>query len=196
MLQRERDTANAAATVDPLTGLLNRRGFQQTADALLEKPAHGYWSLALLDLDQFKTINDTFGHAAGDRVLVDFAEMLGHGLQERDMVCRLGGEEFAILFDANSPDDALAHCERLRAQFSDEPSVVEGEQIPHKVSIGLAIHNRARTDHISLERLMRRADEALYRAKRAGRNRVILCDEDDGSETDVVLELRLGSKSG
>lgn len=195
MLQRERDSANAAATADPLTGLLNRRGFQQTADLLLETSAHGRWCLALLDLDQFKVINDTFGHGAGDRVLVDFADMLRDGLAERDMACRMGGEEFAILFDAQSPEDALARCERLRSRFSHTPTLVDGQEIPHKVSIGLATHDRRVTERMSLERMLRRADEALYRAKRAGRNRVIVCEEDQMPETDIVLELRLGGKS-
>ena len=195
LLQRERDTANVAATVDPLTGLLNRRGFQQTVDAILQIPAQGRWSLALLDLDHFKVINDTFGHGAGDQVLVDFAELLRDSRQEQDMVCRMGGEEFAILFDASSCTDALAHCERLRARFADNPTIVDDQVIHHRVSIGLASHDCTVAGAISLDLMLRQADEALYRAKRSGRNRVVQSEEDDLPKPDVVLELRLGAKS-
>lgn len=195
LLRQERDTANAAATADPLTGLLNRRGFQQTAEILLQTPAEGRWCLALLDLDRFKAINDTFGHGAGDQVLVDFAELLRDVCREQDMVCRMGGEEFAILFAAPAAADALERCDRLRARFSEEPSISDDKLITHNVSVGLATHDTSIAGPASLERLLRRADSALYRAKRAGRNRVILCEEDEKPEPDVILQLRLGAKS-
>ena len=195
LLQRERDTANVAATVDPLTGLLNRRGFQKAVDALLQIPAQGRWTLALLDLDHFKVINDTFGHGAGDQVLVDFADLLRDSRREQEMVCRLGGEEFAILFDASSSSDALAHCERLRAQFADNPTIVDDQIIKHRVSIGMTTHDCTVAGDISLDRMLHQADEALYRAKRSGRNRVVVSEENDLPEPDVILELRLGAKA-
>jgi len=192
-LQQERDRANVAATLDPLTGLLNRRGFQKAAAGLLGTPARGCWCLAVLDLDRFKVINDAFGHAAGDRVLVDFADLLRALVADGDLVCRMGGEEFAILLNASTPAEARALCERIRSRFASEPSRVDDRRVEHCVSIGLAAQDPEEDHGLTLDRMVQHADEALYCAKREGRNRVVLHGDDADPAAGMALDLRLGA---
>ena len=157
---------------DPLTGLLNRRAFRERATAMLgglaaaERPA----AILMFDIDRFKGVNDTFGHAAGDRVLAAFARVARRELRGRDVIGRLGGEEFAVLLPDHREDEALAIAERLREAFAGE--VVElgdGRRVSTTVSAGVAGADPAPP---TLDLLLSAADRALYRAKRAGRNRV------------------------
>lgn len=159
------------ASHDPLTGLFNRRAFADTAHTLLNAlaQAHQPAAMLMLDVDRFKRINDTHGHAAGDKVLNQFAQIARSQLRESDVIGRLGGEEFAVLMAATSPQEALAMAERIRLAFADTPIQLEGEtQLNATLSIGIAFATHAPT---TIERLLSDADRMLYQAKDAGRNR-------------------------
>ena len=146
-------------------------GFEVQAAQVLADDSVGRWWLALLDLDRFKSINDTFGHAAGDEVLRDFASGLRRLSRQADVISRIGGEEFAILFPAPSAEDAVRYCERIRMDFAANPTVFKARRISHFVSIGLA-SGEGGGQGPGLTDLIHRADEALYAAKRNGRNRL------------------------
>lgn len=167
------------ALTDALTGLYNRRYFDTHFETQIRHAAETGKSLALLmlDLDRFKTINDTHGHNVGDEVLRETARRLAGNLRTVDMVARFGGEEFAIVMPDTSPEIALTAAERLRARIGDTPFTVSSdvaEEITVTTSIGLAVASR----HPDATDLLKRADYALYAAKRAGRNTVHLFPED------------------
>lgn len=157
--------------IDPLTGIANRRAFLQDAEAQLQRQMIEPRPMAvlLLDLDNFKSINDRFGHAIGDRVLQMFAEV-GSGCMRRfDIFGRLGGEEFAALLVDTSRERALAVAEQIRSSFVEVTGMVEGKPVVATVSIGVVISYDAVLD---LSALLAQADHALYRAKDNGRNRI------------------------
>ena len=157
--------------IDPLTGIANRRAFLQDAEVQLKRQMTEPRPMAvlLLDLDNFKSINDRFGHAIGDRVLQMFAEV-GSGCMRRfDIFGRLGGEEFAALLVDTSRERALAVAEQIRSSFVEVTGMVEGKPVVATVSIGVVISYDAVLD---LSALLAQADHALYRAKDNGRNRI------------------------
>jgi diguanylate cyclase (GGDEF)-like protein len=157
--------------IDPLTGIANRRAFLQDAEAQLKRQMTEPRPIAvlLLDLDNFKGVNDRFGHAIGDRVLQMFAEV-GSGCMRRfDIFGRLGGEEFAALLVDTSRERALAVAEQIRSSFVEVTNVVDGKPVVATVSIGVVISYDAVLD---LSALLAQADHALYRAKDNGRNRI------------------------
>lgn len=160
------------ANRDGLTGLLNRRHFMASAEAELKR-AERYGRpvvMALADLDFFKSLNDTHGHAAGDRVLQAFAQLMRDSVRSTDLIGRYGGEEFAFLFPESGVEQASALVERFRHRFATEPVLLEsGVSVRVTVSIGLADAS-GRPLGIAL----RDADQALYAAKRGGRNRVVV----------------------
>jgi len=161
----------AAALIDPLTGIPNRRAFLEEITALSERHKHNPCPVAVLlaDLDHFKSINDRFGHAVGDRVLQIFAESAGAKLGPNDLIGRLGGEEFAlVLCDANV-DRGLSVADSIRLSFEDAASEIGGEAIGGTVSLGMVIAENGLFD---VPALLAQADEALYAAKENGRNRV------------------------
>ena len=160
-----------ASLIDPLTGIANRRAFLQDAEAQLKRQATEPRPMAvlLLDLDNFKSINDRFGHALGDRVLQMFAEVGSGCMRRYDIFGRLGGEEFAALLVDTSRERALAVAEQIRSSFVEMTSVVDGKPVVATVSIGVVISYDAVLD---LSALLAQADHALYRAKDNGRNRV------------------------
>ena len=126
-------------------------------------------ALMLLDLDNFKSINDRYGHAIGDRLLEIFAEVASSCLRRIDLFGRLGGEEFAALLHDSTRDRALAVAEQIRSCFAAATREVEGRSVDGTVSIGIVIAYEAALD---LSALLAQADHALYRAKDAGRNRI------------------------
>tara|TARA_R110001592_G_scaffold4318_11_gene24352 strand:- start:5172 stop:6287 length:1116 start_codon:yes stop_codon:yes gene_type:complete len=156
------------ADTDSLTGLANRRYFINEAQRriTLLGPGHKV-GIALIDLDNFKSINDVHGHAAGDKVLEGFAEIARKSLRDEDLVARFGGEEFVILLD-NSDLATLHQCvERIRTGFAQTCFSTTGEKLHCTLSAGL---NLVGFDE-NLEDRLKQADEALYRAKETGRNR-------------------------
>ena len=162
-----------AAMVDPLTGIANRRAFLQDVGALAKRhmdnprPA----AVLLIDLDHFKSINDRFGHAIGDRTLELFAETAQKNLRASDLLGRLGGEEFAAVLYDTSEEQALQMAERLRIAFEQITQNVEGHEVCATMSVGL-VHCQA--PMLDVPSLLAQADQALYFAKERGRNRVEL----------------------
>lgn len=155
-----------ASITDALTGLANRRAvFDRFAGGRMA----GGTGIILFDLDDFKSINDRFGHEAGDRVLRQFAAILRENIRAEDMAARMGGEEFAIVLLRTSPEMAVLVAERVRLMFAAIPTRVEGLRIFSTVSAGVAVSEE---DAEELDTLLRVADKGLYLAKNAGRNRV------------------------
>ena len=178
-IQRLRESLRQSVTfsmIDPLTGLYNRRYLFTHGRAMVEEAAQRGRALSVLvmDLDYFKKVNDTWGHDAGDAVLQETAKRLSKQVRKLDVVCRIGGEEFAVLLSGSDGRMARMVAERLRCAIASKPFKIpteEGEKDLHiTISIGLAsFENRNDT----LEVLLKRADDALYQAKQQGRNRVI-----------------------
>jgi diguanylate cyclase (GGDEF)-like protein len=160
-----------AAMVDALTGISNRRGFlSASADlAKRQKDDPQLAAVMLIDLDNFKLVNDRFGHAVGDRVLQVFADVAVNAVRPSDVVGRLGGEEFAaILYNVGS-ERAIVIAERLRSSFAEASRVVDGHDVGATLSIGLVYTEDRDFD---VPELLVQADQALYRAKEHGRNRL------------------------
>ncbi|HUL56216.1 MAG TPA: diguanylate cyclase, partial [Usitatibacter sp.] len=169
--RRERDVARHLARRDGLTGALNRRAAQERLDEAFELSRRHGSPLAVffLDIDHFKSINDTYGHAAGDAVLIAVSQRIASQLRASDVVGRWGGEEFVALLPGASPEIARAMGERIRRAIEAEPVIVEDARVAVTVSVGVAMLDASNKDSADLVHL---ADEALYRAKEKGRNRV------------------------
>jgi two-component system, cell cycle response regulator len=163
-----------AAMRDGLTGAYNRRFFEEELSRALAHAARhkNALSLLLLDLDHFKLINDSFGHPAGDAVLREVATRLSDAIRHEDVLCRVGGEEFAVVARSTSAESALVLGDRLRARVAGAPINYRQHVISVTTSIGIAEFDPAR--HGTPDLLLRVADNALYRAKEAGRNRTCL----------------------
>src|SRR5690606_31734712 len=164
------------ANHDFLTGAWSRRAFFEFATRELTRARRMQRSLSLLvfDVDHFKRINDTHGHAAGDRVLVEIVARTELEIRSMDYIARMGGEEFAVLLPEVDAAAAIAVAERLRirlgTQTSAEPATIAA--VPYTVSVGVATHDGRET----MAELMHRADMALYAAKSSGRNIVVSAD--------------------
>jgi diguanylate cyclase (GGDEF)-like protein len=170
---------------DLLSGVLNRRGIEQKLNAELKRTGRSGQglSIALLDLDRFKAVNDYFGHAAGDAALRDVVSAISERLHPHDFLGRFGGDEFLAIFPRTSCADALASCTRI--EQSVRQLSVRGAEMPLTISIGLT---QAIPGEIAGP-LLARADKALYNAKNAGRNccRVLLHEEDAEAESGRVV---------
>jgi diguanylate cyclase (GGDEF)-like protein len=156
------------AKIDPLTGLPNRRALD---DRLAQEWARllrhgGHLSVIMADIDHFKNVNDQFGHPVGDEVLRQVARLLADGCRESDMAARYGGEEFVVVAPETTAPAAAEFAERLRMSICSKPLAVHGKAVEVTVSFGVADHEGRKTP----EELVQAADEALYRAKAAGRN--------------------------
>ncbi|WP_143096351.1 diguanylate cyclase [Ectothiorhodospira mobilis] len=168
--KRLEEELRALATTDYLTGLANRRHFLARVSeelARLSRHSDNEAAVLMLDLDHFKSVNDRYGHSAGDAVLRHFAGLLREGLRRIDLPGRVGGEEFAVLLPDAGIQDAQKMAERLRARLAQHPVAVEGACIPVTVSIGIT---RLRPEDPSPDEALQRADTALYRAKSSGRD--------------------------
>jgi len=164
------------ANFDELTGALTRRAFVARADALLAQASRQSvpLSLAIVDIDHFKTINDHYGHAAGDRVLRRFGRLMMVSVRASDLFGRLGGEEFAVLFPGTSRADALARIDAIRAKSRLDRRAPHGEESDapdHPVTFSAGVDEYHEGD--TLVELMARVDAALYAAKTSGRDRVV-----------------------
>ncbi len=167
------------ATRDPLTGLLNRREFDRLLASELRRGrrfSHPV-SLALIDLDHFKHINDTHGHVAGDEVLRHVADVVARYARTVDFVARYGGEELAMIMIEVDAESAGKVIERIARAVRDLPALAQGVSIPVTFSAGLACSVDGEDDPVAL---IAAADRALYAAKRAGRNRIIVAGCEDG----------------
>ncbi len=172
------------ASVDSLTGLLNRRAFIEKATEEIYRAARYDKPLvvALLDVDHFKGVNDTHGHAAGDRCLVALSDIVRKSIRQSDLFARFGGEEFVLLLPETELPHGLQLCERLRRRIEAARVDADDEAISLSTSIGVADF---RHDIKSLDDLLARADMALYQAKRNGRNQVAYAPPTDGLEQPV-----------
>jgi diguanylate cyclase (GGDEF)-like protein/PAS domain S-box-containing protein len=164
------------AVTDGLTRIANHRAFQDRLSAAYNEFARGRsYALAMIDVDYFKKFNDEFGHQAGDEALLAVATALRSATRKTDIVARYGGEEFAVIFADADADAARRSGERLRAAVE----AIECEYRQLTVSIGVTTFSAA---HGSAEDIIRTADEALYAAKRAGRNRVVMSGDPTSSD--------------
>lgn len=158
------------ATVDPLTNLRNRRGFETAASQCLHHlPRTSACSVIMLDIDHFKHVNDTFGHDAGDKVLVAVAGLISGGVRQSDIVARYGGEEVAILMPGTRSHDAVNVAEKVRSLIEQASFETEYGTVRVTASLGVAA---VETGVLDIGSAIKAADEALYRAKSRGRNRV------------------------
>lgn len=185
--QEQRIAAEQMARLDPLTGLNNRRAFSEYANKLwkLGERNHHPMSLLVFDVDGFKSINDRFGHAQGDKVLIDIAKTIAGQEREEDVLARWGGEEFILFMPETNLEEALIVAERVRVGIESIVFRIDGKTLSATASVGVA-QTKGKDD--SLDRLILRADKQLYRAKESGRNRV--CSEyveQTSSETPVEL---------
>ena len=177
------------ANHDPLTGLANRTLLQEkvTMSMLFAQRTNALMAVAFLDLDNFKFINDTFGHDAGDLVLKEVANRLRHNVREEDTIARMGGDEFVLVITS---EPSLAHVgdmvERVRVSLS-APVHINGKEVSPGVSIGVSLFPR---DGDTVDRLMRAADAAMYHAKTSGRNNVKFFSEDLNASVHEHLSLK------
>ncbi|WP_430460205.1 diguanylate cyclase [Thalassolituus sp. LLYu03] len=171
-LRKAMDDLHHAANTDPLTLIANRRHFFEVAGVELARAQryHHPLSLLLLDIDHFKNINDQYGHHAGDQVLKFFAAFYRDNLRKVDFIARFGGEEFVVLLPETGLSEAAMLADRLRSRLADERiyTMPEDKSLTITVSTGVSLFEGAGD---TIQTLLSRADEALYRAKRQGRNR-------------------------
>jgi diguanylate cyclase (GGDEF)-like protein len=174
--ERSEFLSRIAANTDPLTGIANRASFMESASRVLERSMRdgAPVSVMMFDLDRFKTINDTHGHAIGDAVIRKFCEVTSAGLRPTDVFGRIGGEEFAVALAGASIEVALVRADRIRVAFADSCKQVSGCQVNATVSCGVSISHHDGETHNgeTLDRLLGQSDIALYCAKSEGRNRV------------------------
>jgi diguanylate cyclase (GGDEF)-like protein len=184
-----------AASTDSLTGLFNRRAFLEGSLSLCARQAKRGQPVTVLmfDLDHFKSINDRFGHGTGDDVLRVFAKVAGSSLRANDILGRLGGEEFAVILAEPMPIGRLI-AERIRAAFEKAGAKIADRAIDATVSVGAATSHEPVTN---IDALLARADEALYRAKHHGRNRLYCAaDEPPGEQTGGIAATQAGETAG
>jgi diguanylate cyclase (GGDEF)-like protein len=159
---------------DPLTGLANRRKFDERF--LIEYSRHNRHnsdlSLLLIDIDHFKNINDTFGHPFGDHCLVYIAKILSGRVRTEDIVVRYGGEEFAVLLPDTSAPEAVAVAKQLCIEISNKPFVLNKKHEPVRMTVSIGVVSMVGNERVSYEDFMDRADKTLYTAKNQGRNQV------------------------
>lgn len=169
---------------DELTGIFNRRGFMEEAQHQFHLVSYGTtgierrtgfqipFSIVFFDIDDFKQVNDSYGHVTGDLALKTIALVLRMNLRDGDLYGRWGGEEFIVAMLGANKERAFIIADKIRIALSDFKFVVEGRRIPLTASFGSATYGEEKT----LQELIERADKAMYRAKETGKNRVISAD--------------------
>lgn len=171
--KRLQEKLHQQATTDEITGIFNRRHFLELAQSELKRAIRNKRPLAivLFDIDYFKQINDTYGHAVGDQALRTFTEICQKSIRESDVFARFGGDEFALLLPETNCEHANKVVERIRQNMASQPVDLNGNLATITISLGLSCLER---EDETLDRLLGRADMALYQAKEEGRNRVIV----------------------
>lgn len=174
--ERSEAASRMAAQTDPLTGIANRSAFMDSAERVVERCRRDSApvSVIMFDLDRFKTVNDTYGHAVGDAVIRKFCEVTAAALWPSDVFGRIGGEEFAVVLPGSSIEAAYVRAERIRASFAENCRFVGDHQVNTTVSGGVSISVNGEQ---TLSMLLEYSDIVLYRAKTEGRNRVKHADQ-------------------
>lgn len=176
MVEANRQFRELAAT-DPLTGLMNARAYYALCNQLIPGAlrAGAPFAVLFVDIDHFKRINDTYGHAAGDEVLREVADCIRKSIRHSDVSARIGGEEFSVFLPAADQVGAAKLAEKLRANIEElRPMIAGREKIRVTASIGLA---SSQVHHLAIEHIQRDADIAMYQAKQQGRNRVTVFEQ-------------------
>lgn len=169
----ELEEAKKAILVDPLTRLWNRAGgeeFLMRQHALAVQKGEKF-CIGMIDIDHFKTVNDTYGHAAGDDVLREVGRRILRGIRSDDFACRMGGEEFLLIVSDPQSTEAIAIAQRVREAIRATPVSIGKKEIPVTISMGLAYFDPA--ESTTCEEVIKLADECLYRAKQSGRDRIV-----------------------
>ena len=175
--QRENDILEELAFIDPLTNCVNRRKFEEISNLELQRSTryNSELSFLMLDIDHFKIVNDTYGHAVGDDVLKHFSSICLKLARDTDIVARVGGEEFIVMLPETNEDGAFIFAERFREEIYNSTLTINENTIKYTVSIGISSLNSDKDSTISM--ILQRADRALYEAKESGRNRSVIYKE-------------------
>jgi len=173
---------------DGLTGLLNRRAFEELLDIEEERRDPPPLSVVMIDIDDFKAVNDRYGHPAGDQVISGIGRAIVEALRGADLAARYGGEEFAVLLPGTVVKDAFAVAERLRARIGALSFEFGGHPVSISASIGVA--NRVAKEDCTVRELLKFADQALYEAKKRGKNRTLIQDISAAAPTASVRRVR------
>ena len=175
-LRKQNSSLSLLASTDYLTGIMNRRMFNEISEHYFQTAQKNelHLTLLLLDLDHFKKVNDTYGHQAGDHILKRFVKTLEGILNKSDIFARIGGEEFAILLSQTNSDEAYILAERIRKEIENDLVTYNGQDIFVTTSIGISENRKNDTE---FENIFSRADMALYQAKNEGRNRTSHADD-------------------
>jgi diguanylate cyclase (GGDEF)-like protein len=192
-LEESRRSLNAQANTDALTKLTNRRSFFLRAGEAIElmRRHRQPFSVLMIDVDHFKSINDTYGHQCGDAVLTQVADILGNNIRTNDILARIGGEEFAIAAPYSNRLAAVVLAERLRKAVESAEFMNGETRVPITISVGVASQDK--NTPVTIDQLLARADARLYIAKRRGRNR--LCATDGGEAVeDLPPEDNIGPR--
>ncbi len=171
--ERQNSLLEEMASIDPLTSCVNRRKFEEVSNLELERSIRykSDLSFLMLDIDHFKAVNDTYGHAIGDEVLKHFSGVCLEMARNLDVVARVGGEEFVVMLPQTDLEGAFIFAERFRKKIFDATIVIQNQTIKYSVSIGIAVLNEASKD---VKTILDKADKALYEAKDTGRNKSIV----------------------
>lgn len=174
-LEEAKLIAERQARTDPLTELNNRRAFFETAGVIHESACRfgRPYSIMMIDIDHFKNVNDTHGHMIGDQVIQELSRAIVTVIRRSDMAARIGGDEFVAILPETSAQDVRVLADRLRIACSDNVLPLDGKELQFSVSIGIAEH---KGDETSITQVISRADEALYQAKKKGRNSVVVSE--------------------
>ena len=179
-LREANQKLHALATTDGLTGISNRRAVFERLRGEIFRASRGNspFCLIMLDIDYFKKVNDTYGHGAGDKVLVEIVNRMKSALRPYDVIGRYGGEEFVVGISKTDLKIIRIIAERLRTCICERPFQIEGRKIDVSISLGVANFMPSRDNDINdlLETIIKAADIALYKAKEAGRNRMVFYD--------------------
>jgi two-component system cell cycle response regulator len=184
-LEESRRFLREQANTDPLTKLANRRSYFQVAASNMAQMQrqNEHYSMLMLDIDHFKRINDTYGHQAGDYILIELAKVLSSAVREGDTVARIGGEEFVVSSPYTNRLAAIVLAERLRKAAADRLFEFDGNKIPVTISIGVASLTKGIEN---VDQLMAITDSRLYLAKQRGRNRI--CASDKNAPNDKLAD--------
>ena len=177
VLIHENSKMETIVNTDALTGVYNRRYFRDVCKILIDSATRTgrFCCIAMFDLDYFKKVNDTYGHDAGDKVLISFAQMVSNMIRSDDMFARYGGEEFIMLITSDSKKSAMGLVNRIRQEVAKDPVMFNDIPISISTSIGVA----AALTGEGMDQAISLADQALYQAKADGRNRAVFFEDDD-----------------